>query len=224
MASRITWNHHVQARQASGLSRAAYCRLYGFNRGFSRFFSDIRQFPSRGSRHHAHSPCRDGIGQPGGDFFEERARQQAVGHAFQVAGLSQAQIRPRPGKTVGFGQHDPGALIVQPQASLGFMGYFDGKRRIRRRRVGDGEHGYDAFPVVFRCYQDHGAGPVFHAFLLPSLMLCFPQVGIADDQAWSRLWERQGLTSHFVVERGGFRRRLGGTDGLQVCLGQIIQS
>jgi len=35
MAARITWNHHIQAWQASGLSPAAYCRLHGL--GLSSF-------------------------------------------------------------------------------------------------------------------------------------------------------------------------------------------
>lgn len=188
------------------------------------FFQTSSNFPSLGSRHHAHQPCLNGIGQLGGDFFEEGAGQQAIGHAFQIAGLRQAQIRPWPGKTVGFGQHDPGAFIVQPQAALGFMGDFDGQRRVRGWRVGDGQDGHDTFAPVVRGHQDHGAGPVFHAFLLPVLMLRFPQVGIADDQARNRLRIRQGLPNRFVVERGGFRRRLGGEDGLQVGLGQVLQS
>ena len=31
MASRINWNHHIEAWQASGLSQAAYCRLHGLS-------------------------------------------------------------------------------------------------------------------------------------------------------------------------------------------------
>jgi len=50
-------------------------------------FQASANFPSLRSRHHADPPCRDGISQLGGDFFEERARQQAIGHAFQIAGL-----------------------------------------------------------------------------------------------------------------------------------------
>jgi hypothetical protein len=65
---------------------------------------DICRFSLTWVWRHAHPPRRDGIGQLGGDFFEEGARQQAIGHTFQIAGLRQAQIRPRLGKTVGFGQ------------------------------------------------------------------------------------------------------------------------
>jgi len=31
MASRINWNHHIEAWQGGGLSQAAYCRLHGLS-------------------------------------------------------------------------------------------------------------------------------------------------------------------------------------------------
>jgi hypothetical protein len=47
MASRINWNHHIEAWQASGLSQAAYCRLHGLG---------VSSFSARLSEHRAFSP------------------------------------------------------------------------------------------------------------------------------------------------------------------------
>ena len=47
MASRINWNHHIEAWQASGLSQAAYCRLHGLG---------MSSFSARLSEHRASAP------------------------------------------------------------------------------------------------------------------------------------------------------------------------
>ena len=47
MSSRINWNHHIEAWQASGLSQAAYCRLHGLG---------ISSFSARLSEHRASAP------------------------------------------------------------------------------------------------------------------------------------------------------------------------
>ena len=47
MASRINWNHHIEAWQASGLSQAAYCRLHGLG---------LSSFSARLSAHRASAP------------------------------------------------------------------------------------------------------------------------------------------------------------------------
>ena len=48
MASRINWNHHIEAWQASGLSQAAYCRLQGLA---------LSTFSARLSAHRASAPA-----------------------------------------------------------------------------------------------------------------------------------------------------------------------
>jgi hypothetical protein len=47
MASRINWNQHIEAWQASGLSQAAYCRLQGLG---------MSSFSARLSEHRASAP------------------------------------------------------------------------------------------------------------------------------------------------------------------------
>ncbi len=44
MASRINWNHHIEAWQASGLSQAAYCRPHGL--GISSFSARLPEHRS----------------------------------------------------------------------------------------------------------------------------------------------------------------------------------
>ena len=57
MASRINWNHHIEAWQAGGLSQAAYCRLHGL--GVSSFSARLREH--RASRPAAPLPVASGL-------------------------------------------------------------------------------------------------------------------------------------------------------------------
>jgi len=57
MASRINWNHHIEAWQASGLSQAAYCRLHGLSP--APFSARLREH--RASRPAAPLPASSGL-------------------------------------------------------------------------------------------------------------------------------------------------------------------
>jgi len=72
MASRINWNHHIEAWQASGLSQAAYCRLHGLG---------LSSFSARLSAHRAAAtagPARFGAG-------EDRTRPAGGGRPLGLA-------------------------------------------------------------------------------------------------------------------------------------------
>ena len=110
-------------------------------------------------------------------LVEEPRRQEAIVVAISAWDL--AQVIAWPEKLVTFRDDDPGAAIVEPEMLLDGQGHLEGSGRIRRRAVGDRQHGYHGRAVCFALNRQHDhAGSIFASLLLSGLVLAMPEIGI----------------------------------------------
>ena len=150
-----------------------------------------------GARHDG-AAC-GGQGKPGfANPSEQGGGEFAVDNP---ARLQWPQIRPRPRKAVGFGQHNPRPFVIEPEALLGGRWNLDGMRRIGGRRVGDRQDDDLLITRLIGHRQQHRAGPLLRPFLDPLRMLAPPEIGVSNDHAGHGFGKRHASGFGFVIER-----------------------
>jgi len=92
------------------------------------------------------------------------------------------EIVPGPQELVALGDDHPGALIVEAKMAFDGRGDFDGGARPGGRTVRDRQHRDDRRAVLLALNaQDDHARAIFKPFVLASLVLSAPKVGIGND-------------------------------------------
>lgn len=103
--------------------------------------------------------CPRQFDEPAFDLFKQRRWQCPVVAAFLV---DRPDVRSRPDKAVAFGQNNPGALIVELEATLGGGRDFDSILWIGWRRMCDWQNPHRRRSVFQRgddCQKPGRAGP-----------------------------------------------------------------
>ncbi|QDV90576.1 hypothetical protein RAS2_16560 [Phycisphaerae bacterium RAS2] len=147
--------------------------------------------------------CFYRIGQFVTNRIKKGARQLPVGNAGRIAGIAEAEVRPRPCELVRFGDDNPRPAVVQIEAALCQRRNLDGKAWVGRRRMRDWNNGHDLLTRVAADDHYYGARAILDAFLLALLLFCGPKVGVPDNKArtWLRQWQRLTRLLHCRIGR-----------------------
>lgn len=112
---------------------------------------------------------------------KQRRRQRPE---IAVVAVDRPNVRSRPGKTIAFGKHDPGALVIEPEPALGRGRDLDRFFGADRRRMADRQDAHDRRAVLERGDErQHEARPVLVTLFAAFEMLPVPEIGIAEDVA-----------------------------------------
>lgn len=112
---------------------------------------------------------------------KQRRRQRPE---IAVVAVDRPNVRSRPSKTIAFGKHDPGALVIEPEPALGRGRDLDRFVGADRRRMADRQDAHDRRAVLERGDQrQHEARPVLVTLFAAFEMLPVPEIGIAEDVA-----------------------------------------
>lgn len=112
---------------------------------------------------------------------KQRRRQRPE---IAVVAVDRPNVRSRPGKTIAFGKHDPGALVIEPEPALGRGRDLDRFVGADRRRMADRQDAHDRRAVLERGDErQHEARPVLVTLFAAFEMLPVPEIGIAENVA-----------------------------------------